>query len=606
MGEHSGAGADEIRVFDAGDLACLIEAASLPAVLRIADSLRALADPDLIDIVPAARTVLVRCTDRAAVRRVAALVRERARAWVAVPRPPGCSGTGREVVIDVVYDGDDLAAVAELTGLSIAGVVRAHGETPWQAAFGGFAPGFVYLTGGDPRLTVPRLDAPRTRVPAGSVALAGEFSAVYPSDSPGGWQLIGRTDEPLWDLAREAPALIRPGDTVRFRPEREQVAAASGERDTRRSGPRDISTDAAATIVSPGMLALVQDQGRPGCAEIGVTASGALDRDALRRANAAVGNDAGAAGIELLGGGFALRAERDLVVAVTDAGADVRVQTLATGATLRFGLPCAGLRAYLALRGGFDAEPVLESRSRDTLSGLGPQALAAGDVVAVGETPSVAVPDEARDAAGTSAGRPVLAGGAVFRYVSGPREDWFTDDAQTAFALTAWEVSPQSNRVGVRLAGEPLERARTGELASEGMTRGSVQVPPDGKPVLFLADHPVTGGYPVIGTVIDADLDQAAQLAPGDTVRFVPVDPDRPGDPIPFGDLQAHARVPEIVRFTVEIDGQRHPVTVPGWFAAALDHARDSGRNEIAVDAWAAILRERVSQRGAHGLGRDR
>jgi len=208
---------DDVTIRDYGDRALLIECADAAEVLAVGRALRTAALPVVSDIVPGARTVLVRLRADG----LQALARELL-GGIDVPRvaAPGAAppATTTDVVIDVVYDGVDLDEVATALGMTTAEVVEAHCGTPWRAGFVGFAPGFAYLLDGDPRLRVPRRETPRTRVPAGSVGLAGEFSGVYPRASPGGWQLIGRTDAVLWDIGREVPALLRPGMTVRFRP----------------------------------------------------------------------------------------------------------------------------------------------------------------------------------------------------------------------------------------------------------------------------------------------------------------------------------------------------------------------------------------------------
>lgn len=200
-------------IHDYGDRALLLECGSTDEVLAAGAAIR---DADLagvLDIVPAARTVLVVLAEPAQ----QAAARQRLSALTIDPAVAGTPPDGADVVIDVIYDGADLAEVAQHTGLTVAAVVDAHVATPWRVGFGGFAPGFAYLVGGDPRLAVPRRAEPRTGVPAGSVGLAGEFSGVYPRDSPGGWQLIGRTEAVLWDIDRTPPALLRPGMWVRFR-----------------------------------------------------------------------------------------------------------------------------------------------------------------------------------------------------------------------------------------------------------------------------------------------------------------------------------------------------------------------------------------------------
>jgi biotin-dependent carboxylase-like uncharacterized protein len=278
-------------------------------------------------------------------------------------------------------------------------------------------------------------------------------------------------------------------------------------------------------VVAPGPLATVQDAGRPGWAAVGVPRSGAADRAAHDLANRLVGNRPGAATIEATAGGLRLRAERTLFVAVTGAPAPLTVAgrpeplnapvTVPAGAELVLGTPRIGLRSYVAVRGGVDVPPVLGSRSTDRLSGLGPEPLAAGDVLAVGreagEEPTVDVAPVP-----PPSDRPVL------WVLPGPRRDWLAEEAWTRLVSAEWAVSPDSDRVGLRLTGPRLERARDDELPSEGLVPGAVQVPPDGAPVLFLADSPVTGGYPVLAVVRTADLPAAAQLRPGDVLRFRP------------------------------------------------------------------------------------
>ncbi|MGY1727306.1 biotin-dependent carboxyltransferase family protein [Geodermatophilus sp. SYSU D01062] len=275
------------------------------------------------------------------------------------------------------------------------------------------------------------------------------------------------------------------------------------------------------TVLSPGPLTTVQDRGRPGLGGIGVGRSGAADRAAAALANRLVGNDPAAAVLEATLGGLAVRADADLLVVTTGArcpGSPVHDAPglLRAGATLALGTPAAGLRTYLAVRGGIAVPPVLGSRSTDVLSGLGPAPLRAGDVLPVG------------DAAGPPPGVDVApvadppAGEVTVRLLPGPRADWLSSSARDALGSAAWTVTAESNRVGLRLAGPRLDRAVEGELPSEGLVRGAVQVPPSGQPVLFLADAPVTGGYPVAGYVADDDVDRCAQLRPGQVLRLRP------------------------------------------------------------------------------------
>lgn len=285
-------------------------------------------------------------------------------------------------------------------------------------------------------------------------------------------------------------------------------------------------TDRALSVVRAGALTTVQDQGRPGHAHLGVPRSGALDGPAAALANRLVGNSPEAAVLETTVNGCALRPRSSVTVTVAGApcpvtlngrpapwGAPVRVPA---GALLDVGPARGGLRSYVAVSGGVAVDPVLGSRSTDLLSGLGPPPLTDGMVLPLGRpcalharvdvVPQPAPPSEL-----------------VLRVTPGPRDDWFTAAALRTLTTRTYRVSSASNRIGLRTEGPSLERAVSGELPSEGMVLGAVQVPPDGRPVVFLADHPTTGGYPVIAVVRPADLPAAAQAVPGTPVRFVAV-----------------------------------------------------------------------------------
>ncbi|MFG2753970.1 5-oxoprolinase subunit C family protein [Streptomyces xanthophaeus] len=279
-------------------------------------------------------------------------------------------------------------------------------------------------------------------------------------------------------------------------------------------------------VLRPGALTTVQDLGRPGHAHLGVPRSGALDTGAYALANRLLGNPVDAAALETTLDGVGLRALAPVTVAVTGAPCAVRVDgrpaawgapvLLRAGAVLDVGRAESGVRGYVAVRGGIAVPPVLGSRSTDLLSGLGPAVAAAGAVLPVG----LPGPDPVRgaDALRVPGGPAEL----VLPVRLGPRADWFTRESLAGLLRAPFRVSAMSNRIGLRTeAGHPLVRARAGELPSEGMVLGAVQVPPDGLPVVFLADHPVTGGYPVVGVVAAQALDAAAQARPGASVRFV-------------------------------------------------------------------------------------
>ena len=553
-----------IRALAAGDAAVLLELPSGvgdPAVspARLADAIRGAGLPGLAEVIPGARTVLV-TIEPGSFADTGELARRLLGVRVGDQQP---DEAGQVTQIDVCYDGPDLADVARLTGLTVREVIARHEAAEYRVGWLGFSPGFGYLTGLDPALSqVPRLDSPRLAVPAGSVAIAGGLAAVYPAASPGGWRLLGRTGARLWDPARQPPALLAPGMRVRFRAAR----ALSGEPSARRaqpsradadSQPAGQAADRGVLVVQPGPLTTVQDRGRGGLGHLGVPASGAADPASLRRANALVGNEPGAACLEVTLGRLALRFSADAVVAVTGAPAPARlvaadgtvladtdggaaperqatsVLAVPAGAVLRLGAPATGLRSYLAVDGGFDVAPVLGSRSADLLSGLGPAPLRAGDWLPLGPASNAGTPQRGGPAPASTAGTPQRGGRAAnagseygpgtlveLRAIAGPRADWFGAAALQALATAGYEVTPASNRTGLRLAGPPLRRARPGELPSEGVAAGSLQVTHDGQPILLLADHPTTGGYPVIAVVRTADIGRAAQLRPGQRIRF--------------------------------------------------------------------------------------
>lgn len=446
--------------------------------------------------------------------------------------------TGILHTIPVRYGGDtgpDLAALAQARGLSPAEVVRLHTSRAYRVYFLGFQPGFGYL-GRLPRaLTISRLDEPRTRVPAGSVGIAGFQTAVYPLSSPGGWRLIGQTAVRLWDVSRAEPTLLRAGDRVRF------IAGDAGYEGEQRAAqaPRIVARRPVLEIEAAQGLATVQDLGRPGLGNIGLARGGAADATAAVRANALVGNPPDAAVLELTWGGPSLVAVRASTIALEGADLGCRADGTAVpqgiswflrgGARLRFAQASpsqAGARAYLAIAGGFDVPIVLGSRSTflpASFGGYEGRPLRAGDRLDAGE--SLFPP-------GILAGRYWLGGMASivsrsnvrlrFTPYTGPGSAPIS--AGKVFAEGTWLVGAQSDRMGLRLSREdgPALSVRR-EVISFGVVQGAIQLPPGGNPVVLGPDHQTTGGYPLLGVVIEADWPLLAQLLPGDSVAFTPV-----------------------------------------------------------------------------------
>jgi len=534
--------------------------------------------PGVVEVVVGARTVLVEVEpDRVDLAHLGG----RLATWASevlppkpagdeVPLPGGSrsapAGPGDEaglpaVEIPVVYDGPDLHSVAEEVGLVPEEVAARHVSGEYTVGFMGFSPGFGYLDGLDKSLWVARLATPRPRVPAGSVAVAGRHTAVYPQATPGGWRILGRTDRCLFDPTTSPPTPLAPGRRVRFVAV-DELAGGGGESQV--AGARPPGSDGAGRlevqgarglrVLQPGSLTTVQDLGRFGWAYLGVPRAGAADPGALALANRIVGNPPGAAALEITLRGPDLEATADLELALAGAPVAATVQGrpvamgqpigVRAGEVVSIGMAREGLRCYLAVAGGLEVEPVLGSRSTDTLAGLGPPVVARGSWLPVGEVggsapggglPGWRGPDAARGPAGSggSAGLAGWPGGTLegrgptrrgtVGVWPGPRREWFGDQGWEVLVSSSWTVTPQSDRTGARLAGSSIERVpalRGEELPPEGMVLGAIQVPPSGQPVVLLANHPATGGYPVIAVVALADLAVLAQARPGDHIAF--------------------------------------------------------------------------------------
>jgi KipI family sensor histidine kinase inhibitor len=446
-------------------------------------------------------------------------------------------GDGARVVIPVAFDGPDLGAVATDLGRTPRAVVDALTGAALEVAFVGFSPGFPYLVGLPADLaSVPRRATPRPSVPAGSVAVGGGFASVYPQSTPGGWMLLGRTSLRLFDPHRPPYSLLQAGDGVRFTVERPTGPASDGPTGGRR--PLLVNRgDRFAEILEPGVLSLVQDGGRRSVAGQGVPRAGPADPEAMRLANRLAGNPDGAAAVEVTAAGPTLRFTGDAHFTVVGVGLDAveilvdgrpvgsgRVVPVVDGQVVSVGRVRDGLRAYLAVAGGFDTPLEVGSRASDVLCGLGPGALRAGDRLGLGP-PSRPLGWLAPPRVPFGSGpRPVL------RVIPGPHP--VPSDRLPRLYARPWTVGTASNRVGLRLesdgdrstdAGGKPATDRGAAIPSTGMVTGAVQIPPDGDPIVLLPDHATVGGYPVACCVISADLPILGQLRPGDTVDFAPV-----------------------------------------------------------------------------------
>jgi antagonist of KipI len=528
------------EVREAGDAGLLlqlderIDAHVNARVVAIAAALTERAIPGVRDILPTYRSVAVHfdplATDVDALR--GALLRACA-APVTLVR-------GKTVEVPVAYGGEygpDLGSVAALSGLAPAEVVERHQAVPYRVFMMGFLPGFPYLGLVDDRISIPRRTTPRLRVPAGSVGIAGRQTGIYPRESPGGWQIIGRTPLRMFDVGKTPAALLSPGDEVRFMSMASPAQRLASPHEVLRNGGRRVpgacpasSTTPAArhvTVIRPGLFTTVQDTGRWGSQASGVSVAGALDLVSHRIANALVGNDRFAATLEATLSGPELRIEQPTTIAVAGAdlgatldGTDVPLHVPVrcdAGRVLRFGSRRAGARAYVAFDGGVDVAPVLGSRATHVLCAMGGLE---GRVLSAGDRLRLASAQSAPARRMVELPRVIGGGGARLRVLPGPQDEFFSSDAVGLLQRTRFTITPHSDRMGYRLAGGRIPCVSTHEMISDATFSGGLQIPASGEPILLLGDRQTTGGYPQIVTVISADLPLAAQLSPGDWIEF--------------------------------------------------------------------------------------
>lgn len=459
----------------------------------------------------------------------------------------------RTITIPFCADDDlapDLPSLAAHCGLTREGVLDRFTGSAFTAAFLGFAPGFAYLDGLDPSLHMPRLESPRPRVAAGSVAVAAERAGIYPFALPGGWRILGQTPLVIFDPFREEPALIHAGDGVRFaridRAEFERLRALAPP-----PPPPFEHRSPALRIIHPGAHATIQDMGRPGLASIGVPIGGALDTRSLRILNRILGNADGSAAIECAGGGLTVEflapatiafGGADAAATLTGLGGEIheiqpfRGLSVRPGERLRLGVPRAGYRLLLAMAGGVDVPVVLSSRStleRAGFGGLGGRALRAGDTLgtlplaltrAVPLAPSPVMPGITL-APGSLASLRFSLDRRVLRAVPDP--DAPPALSRALFAST-FRAMPRSDRSGLRLdPGGPLvpdlAEGPSRTLASREAGPGTIQCPSAREAIALLADGPTTGGYAALARVASIDLPALGQVRPGEVVRFEPI-----------------------------------------------------------------------------------
>lgn len=516
----------------------------------------------VLDVVPAYASVLLTIDLPKLVREGAKKIEHAVRQALehaiaaAESRAHGFEGDSKVLEVPACYAREfapDLADVAKVLGLSEREVIERHAAREYFVHFVGFSPGFAYLGGLDPAIDTPRLAKPRLRVPAGSIALAGGQTAVYPTSTPGGWRLIGRTPWRMFDPRREPASRLKLGDRVRFIPIDEQtfarIANQQAEMDLKltnaASVPHSENTPRGLIrVIDPGMFTTVQDLGRHGHAAAGVPESGAADIDALRRGNRLLGNSDHAAALEMTLRGGEFECASDTRVCVTGAPMPLSIHTaegdhresshdalihVHARDRLQIGVAPSMARAYLCVEGGIDAPLRLGSRATLVHAGFGGldgRALKAGDLLQCGLCHRANECDESMTHAHVPAFISKTSTSPTHcsvRVVDGAHAELFSADARATFFASQHLVASNSDRMGIRLQGPAIFPPGGGRLLSEGMMWGAIQITESGQPIVLMPDHPTTGGYPVVACVITSDLSKLGQLRPGDKVRFDPV-----------------------------------------------------------------------------------
>ena len=472
----------------------------------------------LLDAVPAARTLLVLFDPRRLAHEHLARTLRKDRENAAVSRD------GRRTLhVPVFYGGEagpDLEELARSRGLSAGEAARRHAAADYRVAFLGFAPGFPYLTGLPLELHAPRLATPRTRVATGSVGIGGPYTGVYPEETPGGWRLIGRAPVRLFDPYRDPPALLLPGDRVRFQP----IDRAEFERGRIcLQPPADLAGAPGRplfALLDSGAWTSVQGGPRYGWSRYGVAPGGAMDCRALARGNALLGNVADTAALEvtLSGPRLEILSRAKILLAGSQPEAQWNGKPLAVeearevgpGDSLRIGRVKGGARTYLCVAGGLARRDRPEPTRR----------LVAGDTVERSDEGSVPSREQILRFAQDDRGAVEGGGQIALRVLLGPQEESFEKEGLEVFLREPYRVSPESDRRGVRLEGPKIAHRHDPDIPPEGTALGSIQVPRDGQPIVLGPDRPVTGGYAKIATVIGADFPLLARAAAGTAVRF--------------------------------------------------------------------------------------
>ncbi len=429
------------------------------------------------------------------------------------------------ITIPVVYGGDggsDLQALADAKNLSVSELIALHSNAEYTVAAIGFSPGFPYLQGLPPQLHQPRHSSSR-KVPAGSVAIAGDQAGIYPFASQGGWHVIGRTEVTLFDPHREHPSLLRPGDKVRF-------VETKKLRETKPDYPTSKAVSSGIQVIEPGALSSIQDHGRWGHQHIGVSPGGAADPVLASIANRLVGNPDDTAVIECTMTGPVLEFGSDNTVAWVGWADETsgRTHEIKSGERIDLRSRMCHMRGYVAVAGGIKVPEILGSLSTDLRAVFGGhhgRSLQAGDALPIAERKNTPPSTKCRVSWPRPDGHLV-----EIRYLPGVQANWFSEESNRLFSGNPYSISPSSDRTGTRLEGSKLTLKEPREMISQPVVFGSVQVPPNGQPIVLMSERQTIGGYPQIAHVISADIPKLARAWPGTKMRFRKVDLDEARD----------------------------------------------------------------------------
>ena len=436
------------------------------------------------------------------------------------------SPSNNVVSIPVCYDevfGYDLDTVAAARGISKETLIALHQQKEYKVYMMGFLPGFAYLGALDNAIATPRKPTPRALVEAGSVGIAGHQTGIYPLPSPGGWQIIGRTPYNMFNPAKTNPFLLKSGDTVQFYAISKETFYQIQNAEKEAPPPVQRAGIADAVLLKAGIYSTIQDNGRPGWRAYGVQVGGAMDPVAHQVANALVGNAPNAATIECTMGGLLVQFNKETDIAMTGGGAafingkkvdSCRQHTVYKNDLLEIKFAPPGLRTYLAVRGGFASELVMGSKSMSPIVGIGsPLKKDAGlwfDRDFCTETTKKA----------GNYTLPTIDGPTIIRVCQGPEYQQMTTQSSRQFYSQPFVLSNRCDRMGYHLQAEPLSLNNTDEMLSTAVTKGTIQLTPNGQLILLMSDCQTTGGYPRVGQVAAVDLPLAAQLIPGETISF--------------------------------------------------------------------------------------